>query len=176
MLAAALGVVVPSGALASRSDLLLAALVLATALGISFDELRRLRDHTAAVAVLSIAPLVFLGAAGWALGRPFAPPIRDGLLAAGLASAEVASVGLVALAGADATIALGALTGSLIAAAVIGPMAIGALAGASPTRIPYPCSGGSRSWSSPPSSSACPRGAAGRGSPQPTPSAKEWRR
>jgi predicted Na+-dependent transporter len=41
----------------------------------------------------------------------------------------VASVGLVALAGADATIALGAVTGSLIVAAVVGPLAIGALAG-----------------------------------------------
>ena len=38
-------------------------------------------------------------------------------------------MGLVALAGADATIALGAVTGSLVLAAVIGPLAIGLLAG-----------------------------------------------
>src|SRR6202044_3557960 len=95
LLAAALALIVPSRAVATRSDLLLALLVLATALGISFTDLRRLRDHAAAVAVLSVVPLVVLGAVAWALGRPFAPPIRDGLLAVGLASSEVASVGLV---------------------------------------------------------------------------------
>jgi BASS family bile acid:Na+ symporter len=119
----------PSAVLASRSDLLLAGLVLATALGIGWGELARLRAHWRAVSVLSIVPLIALGIAGWALGRPFAGPVRDGLLATGLSSAEVASVGLVALAGADATIALGALTGSLVAAAVIGPIMIGAIGG-----------------------------------------------
>ena len=59
----------------------------------------------------------------------FAPLVRDGLLAVGLSSAEVASVGLVALAGADATIALGAVTGSLVLAALVGPLAIGWLSG-----------------------------------------------
>jgi predicted Na+-dependent transporter len=127
--AAVLGVVVPSGALAARSDLLLAALVLVTALGISFADLARLRDHLRAVLVLSVVPLVLLAAAAWLLGRPFAAPVRDGLLGVGLSSAEVASVGLVALAGADATIALGALTGSLILAALLGPVAIGWLGG-----------------------------------------------
>jgi len=41
----------------------------------------------------------------------------------------VAAVGLVALAGADATIALGVVTGSLILAALVGPIAIGWLSG-----------------------------------------------
>jgi BASS family bile acid:Na+ symporter len=41
----------------------------------------------------------------------------------------VATVGLVALAGADATIALGAVAGSLVASALLGPVAIGLLAG-----------------------------------------------
>ena len=127
--AAALAIVVPSGALAARSDLLLALLVLATALGISAADLAGLRAHLGEVAFLSIVPLVVLSAVAWAAGRPFAPPIRDGLLAVGLSSSEVASVGLVALAGADATIALGAVTGSLVLAALIGPVAIGLLAG-----------------------------------------------
>jgi len=139
LLAAALALIVPSGALAARSDLLLALLVLATALGISFADLRRLRDHAAEVAVLSVAPPVLLGAAAWVLGRPFAPPVRDGLLTVGLASSEIASVGLVALAGADATIALGAVSGSLVASALLAPLAAGALADASahadPTRL-----------------------------------------
>ena len=127
--AAALALLVPSGALASHSDLLLALLVLATALGISAGDLARLRDHAGAVALLCILPLVALAALAWLIGRAFDVDVRDGLLAVGLSSSEVASVGLVALAGADATIALGAVTGSLILAAVLGPVAIGLVAG-----------------------------------------------
>jgi BASS family bile acid:Na+ symporter len=141
LLAAVLALLIPSSAVAARSDLLLALLVLATALGISFTDLRRLRDHAAAVAVLSVVPLIVLGAAAWVLSRFFAPSVRDGLLAVGLASSEVASVGLVALARADATIALGAVGGSLIASALIGPLAIGALAGASAHADPGPLLG-----------------------------------
>jgi BASS family bile acid:Na+ symporter len=129
LLAAALAIVVPSATLARRSDQLLALLVLATALGISFSDLAGLRAHVSDVVVLSVVPLVLLAAVAWVIGRPFGAPTRDGLLAVGLSSSEVASVGLVALAGADATIALGAVTGSLIVAAVVGPVAIGALAG-----------------------------------------------
>lgn len=127
--AAALAIVVPSAAVAGRSDALLALLVLATALGIPWSAIADLRRHARTVAVLSVAPLVVLAAVAWALGRPFDANIRDGLLAVGLSSSEVASVGLVALAGADATIALGAVIGSLVLAALLGPAAIGALAG-----------------------------------------------
>ncbi len=130
LLAAALGLLIPSPALAAHSDLLLALLVLATALGISFADLARLREHARAVLVLSLLPLPLLVGAAWLLGRPFAPVIRDGLLAVGFSSSEVAAVGLVALAGADATIALGALTGSLVLAALVGPLAIGPISGA----------------------------------------------
>ncbi|MCW3020224.1 MAG: hypothetical protein JWN10_2532, partial [Solirubrobacterales bacterium] len=129
LLAAALGFVFPSGALAARSDLLLALLVLVTALGMSFADLARLREHVRAVATLSLAPFPVLVGTAWLLGRLFAPSVRDGLLAVGLSSSEVATVGLVALAGADATIALGAVTGSLILAALVGPLAIGWLSG-----------------------------------------------
>ncbi|MDQ6730090.1 MAG: hypothetical protein M3022_07285 [Actinomycetota bacterium] len=127
--AAALAIVVPWRTLADHSDLLLALLVLATALGISAGELRGLREHRAAVVVLSIGPLVALAAIAWLVGRAFDADVRDGLLAVGLSSSEVATVGLVALAGADATIALGAVTGSLVLAAVAGPLAIGVLSG-----------------------------------------------
>jgi BASS family bile acid:Na+ symporter len=130
LLAAVLGLVVPSPTLAAHSDLLLALLVLATALGISFADLARLREHARAVLILSLAPLPLLVGAAWLLGRPFAPVIRDGLLAVGLSSSEIAAVGLVALAGADATIALGVVTGSLVLAALVGPLAIGPLSGA----------------------------------------------
>jgi bile acid:Na+ symporter, BASS family len=129
LLAAVAAIVAPSAGVAARSDGLLALLVLATALGIPWSELAGLRRHAGAVALLSVAPLIVLAAVAWALGRPFDENIRDGLLAVGLSSSEVASVGLVALAGADATIALGAVTGSLLLSAVVGPVAIGALAG-----------------------------------------------
>ena len=62
LLAAALALVLPSGALADHSDLVLALLVLATALGIPAGELRSLRRHRTSVAVLSVAPLVVLTA------------------------------------------------------------------------------------------------------------------
>jgi BASS family bile acid:Na+ symporter len=129
LLAAALALVAPWQGLADRSDLLLAALVLATALGISGSDLLALRRHAGAVATLSVAPLVVLAVAAWALGQLFDQSTRDGLLAVGLSSSEVASVGLAALAGADATIALGAVTGSLVLSALLGPVAIGWLAG-----------------------------------------------
>lgn len=129
LVAATLALLAPSGALARHSDLLLAGLVLATALGISAADLARLREHGAAVAVLSVVPLVALAAVAWVIGHAFDADVRDGLLAVGLSSSEVASVGLVALAGADVAIALGAVTGSLVLAALIGPAAIGLLAG-----------------------------------------------
>jgi predicted Na+-dependent transporter len=129
LVAAALALVVPSKQIADRSDLLLAVLVLATALGISAGELAQLRRHAGAVAVLSVVPLIALAVLSWLIGRLFGGDVRDGLLAVGLSSSEVATVGLVALAGADATIALGAVTGSLVLAAIAGPAAIGLLAG-----------------------------------------------
>jgi BASS family bile acid:Na+ symporter len=127
--AAVPALVVPSGPLARRSDLLLALLVLVTALGISGRQLAGLRRHAGSVAFLSVAPLVLLAGAAWLLGRPFDHDVRDGLLAIGLSSSEVAAVGLVALARADATIALGAVAGSLVLSALLGPVAIGLLAG-----------------------------------------------
>jgi BASS family bile acid:Na+ symporter len=130
LLALALAVIVPSAGLAADSDTLLGLLVLATALGISVTELAGLRDHWREVAVLSVAPLVVLAGASWVLSQAFTGGVRDGLLATGLASSEVASVGLVALAGADATIALGVVTGSLVASALLGPVVIGWLGGA----------------------------------------------
>jgi len=78
--AAALALVVPSGGLARHSDLLLAVLVLATALGISAADLARLRDHAGAVALLSVLPLIalaggggFVVGGGWNIAR-WAPP------------------------------------------------------------------------------------------------------
>ena len=71
LLAAVLALVVPSPAIADRSDLLLAALVLATALGISASDLLQLRRHARAVTLLSVVPLIVLALAAWALGQLF---------------------------------------------------------------------------------------------------------
>jgi BASS family bile acid:Na+ symporter len=60
----------------------------------------------------------------------FAGSVREGVLALGVASTEVAAVGLVAVAGGSAALALGALTGSLVVSAVSGPPLLGLLAGA----------------------------------------------
>ena len=125
--AAALALLLPSRAVAQDSDGLLGALVLFTALGISGEELLGLRRHALSIAGLSVIPLLILGAAGWALGRPFGADTQHGLLGTGLSSAEVASVGLVGLAGADATIAVGVVTGSLVVAAILGPVLLGLL-------------------------------------------------
>jgi BASS family bile acid:Na+ symporter len=130
LVATALALVVPSSAVAGRSDVLLALLVLATALGIPWSELTALRSRAATVGFLSVAPLVVLAAFAWALGHAFDSSTREGVVAVGLSSSEVASVGLTALAGADATVALGVVAGSLVLAALVGPVAIGWLAGA----------------------------------------------
>ena len=128
--AAAMAIAAPSSSSAAdHSDLLLALLVLVTTLGITATELRDdVLAHRTSIAILSAAPLVVLSPAAWALGRPFDEHVRDGLLAVGATSSKVVTVGLVTLAGADATIALAAVAGSLVASALLGPVAIGVLA------------------------------------------------
>jgi predicted Na+-dependent transporter len=124
----ALALLAPSEEIATRADLLLAVLVVLTALGIAPRELWDLRTRFTAVLALSLAPFLVLIPLAWALSRLFDSPVREGVLTLGLSSTEVAAVGLVALAGGDAALALGALAGSLIAAATLGPLLIGLLA------------------------------------------------
>jgi predicted Na+-dependent transporter len=129
--AAAAALVVPSPAVARRSDLLLAALVLATALGIEPRRLVALRRRPRAVLALSVGPLVALAPVAWAIGQLFDGAVRDGVTALGLAPTEVAAVGLVALAGGDEVLALGVVAGSLAASAALGPVALAAIGGSS---------------------------------------------
>lgn len=130
VLAAALGLLVPSPTLAERSDLVLAALVLLTALSIAPAQLITLRERKAALAALVFVPFVLLVPLAWLVSQPFEGSVSDGVLALGVSSTEVAAVGLVALAGGSAVLALGALTGSLVVAALAGPVLLGLLAGA----------------------------------------------
>ena len=129
VVAAALALLVPSQALAERSDWVLAALVLFTALGIAPSQLASLRDRKPALLVLVLAPFIVLAPLAWAVSRLFAEPVRDGVLALGVSSTEVAAVGLVALGGGSAVLALGALTGSLVLSALAGPPVLSLLAG-----------------------------------------------
>ncbi len=126
--AAVVALLAPSGGLAERSDLVLAALVLFTALGIPPSELARLRSRTGVIAGLVFAPFALLVPLAWAISRLFDDPVRDGVLTLGVASTEVAAVGLVALAGGSAVLALGVLAGSLVVAALAGPPVLGLLA------------------------------------------------
>jgi bile acid:Na+ symporter, BASS family len=130
LVAAAAALLIPSQALAERSDLLLAGLVLVTALAISPSELLSLRDRRAALALLVLAPFAVFVPLAWGVSQLFDGAVRDGVLALGVASTEVAAVGLVAVAGGHAVLALGALTGSLVVSALAGPPLLGLLAGA----------------------------------------------
>lgn len=128
LVAAVLALVLPSAGLARRSDLLLAALVLFTAMLIEPRRLLGLRHQAFFIAALSVGTLLILTVIAWVIGRAFSGDVRDGILSLGLASTEVASVGLIGLAGGDSVLALGVLTGSLICAAVLGPLLAGLLA------------------------------------------------
>jgi len=130
LVAAALALVAPSDALADNSDLLLAALVLVTALAIPSSQLIALRERKAALAGLVLLPFCCLAPLAWVISRLFGGSVQDGVLALGVASTEVAAVGLVALAGGSTVLALGAVTGSLVLSALAGPAVLAALAGA----------------------------------------------
>jgi len=128
-LAAVLALLAPSNALARRSDLVLAALVLFTALGIAPARLASLTAHKRVLGVLVAAPFVTLVPLAWLISRLFSGAVRDGVLSLGVSSTEVAAVGLVALAGGSAVLALGTLAGSLVVAALLGPVLLGLVAG-----------------------------------------------
>jgi predicted Na+-dependent transporter len=128
LVAVGVALLLPSEQAAARGALVLAALVVLTALGIAPGALWELRSRWRAVLSLSLAPFAVLAPLAWAISRLFDSPVREGVLTLGLSSTEVAAVGLVALAGGDAALALGALAGSLIGAATVGPVLIGLLA------------------------------------------------
>jgi hypothetical protein len=128
--ASALALVVPSPALAGHSDLLLAVLVGLTAVGIEPDALRDALGRHRRIAVLALGPYVALAAVGVVGHLALGGAAGDGVLALGLSSSEVATVGLVGLAGGDAALALGVLVSSLVLAAVLGPLLAPVLAGA----------------------------------------------
>ena len=130
LLAGLLALIRPSDALAENSDLILALLVLTTALGIAPERFSELARRWRLVLALSVVPFAVLAPTAWAMSHVFASPTREGVLALGLAPTEVAAGGLIALAGGDAALALAAVTGSLVVSALAGPLLAATLAGA----------------------------------------------
>ena len=96
----------PSAALAGHVDLLLALLVLVTALGIDPRALLSVAGQLPTILLLAVVPMIALAAGGWALSQLVHGYTRDGVIALGLAPAEVASVGLIALMGGAAELGL----------------------------------------------------------------------
>jgi BASS family bile acid:Na+ symporter len=135
--AIALALIVPAKSAAGDGDAVLASLVLLTALGIAPHQLWGLRFRWQQMLLLSVAPFAVLVPLAWLLSRLFESPVREGILTLGLSSTEVAAVGLVALVGGDAALALGALVGSLVVAATAGPLLVGMLAGAGAHASPW---------------------------------------
>ena len=103
---------------------LLVILVLATAVTIDPDALRRLAQAWRHVAVAVLVGVTVLPALSWAAAYLVpAGPLRDGVLVAGLAPCEIASVAMTAMAGGEAALAAGALIGStLVTVAFAGPI------------------------------------------------------
>jgi hypothetical protein len=135
--AVALALLVPSEQIATRGDLLLAALVGLTALGIAPHELWDLRTRSTAVLALSLAPFLALIPLAWVLSRLFDSPVREGVLTLGLSSTEVAALGplLIGLLAADAASTdTGALLGRF-ALVVLLPLAAGVAARTASPRL-----------------------------------------
>jgi bile acid:Na+ symporter, BASS family len=127
--AAGLARLVPSHAIADHVDLLLAALVLLTALDIDPRQLTELAGHVRTIVLLVVVPAFALAALGWLISRFVAGDLRDGVLALGFAPAEVASVGLIGLIGGMAEAAIAVVGLSLVVSAVAGPPLLAAIAG-----------------------------------------------
>jgi bile acid:Na+ symporter, BASS family len=127
--AAALAWLAPSAAIASRVDILLAALVLVTALDIDTGQLLAVLARWRLVLLLAAAPLPVLAAGSWVLGETVHGATRTGVIALGLSPTEVASVGLIGLMAGPAEVAIAVLACSLVLSAVLGSPLLTLLAG-----------------------------------------------
>jgi predicted Na+-dependent transporter len=105
-------------------NVLLAALVFATAVTIEPAALRRLIGGWRPLLAAVVAGVTVLPALSWAVSRFVAAgSLRDGVMTVGLAPCEIASVATTAMAGGEAALSAGVLIGSTIAAvAVAGPI------------------------------------------------------
>jgi bile acid:Na+ symporter, BASS family len=105
-------------------DILLAILVLATAVTIEPAALRGLARTWPLLVVVLAVGITVLPALSWAVSRIVeAGPLRDGVMTVGLAPCEIASVATTAMAAGDAALSAGVLIGSTVASvALAGPV------------------------------------------------------
>ncbi len=105
-------------------SVLLAILVFATALTIEPAALRRVATAWRPLLAALAAGITVLPALSWLAAQLVAPgPLRYGVMAAGLAPCEIASVATTAMAGGEAALAAGLLVGStVITVAAAGPI------------------------------------------------------
>jgi predicted Na+-dependent transporter len=96
-------------------SILLAILVFATAITVEPAALRGLAATWPSLLVAIAAGATVLPALSWAVARiAAAGPLRDGVMAVGLAPCEIASVATTAMAGGDAALSAGVLVGSTL--------------------------------------------------------------
>lgn len=116
----------PLAWLAARQgiNVLLAVLVLATAVTIEPRALRRLSAVWRRMLAALLAGVTVLPALSWAVAHLVtAGPLREGVLVTGLAPCEIASVATTALAGGEAAVAACVLIGSTLATVILaGPI------------------------------------------------------
>ena len=100
-------------------SVLLAVLVFATALTINPADLRRVPAAWRPALVALVVGITVLPALSWAVAQ-FVPvgPLREGVMVAGLAPCEIASVATTAMAGGEAALSAGLLIGSAFTAIV----------------------------------------------------------
>jgi predicted Na+-dependent transporter len=105
-------------------NILLAVLVFATALTIEPAALRRLTATWRSLLAALAVGITVLPALSWAVSLIVAAgPLRDGIMTAGLAPCEIASVATTAMAGGEAALSAGVLIGStVVAVAAAGPI------------------------------------------------------
>ena len=105
-------------------NVLLAVLVFATALTIEPAALRRLGEAWRPVVVAVATGIIVLPALSWLASRIVAAgSLRDGIMVAGLAPCEIASVATTAMASGEALLSAGVLIGSTVATvALAGPI------------------------------------------------------
>lgn len=119
-------------------DLVLVVLVLASGLGIPAGAARALRLLAPRLLVILLIVSVSLPLVADALAHLLGPgPLREGVLAVGVAPAEVASIGLSGLAGGDVAVAAALLAAStVVSVATAGPiLALLAGAGVAPGKV-----------------------------------------
>lgn len=122
VLALAAGLVLPSRTLARGDEVILAALVLAVALTIDPSRLRAPIRAWPRIAAAAVLPLFTLLPVAVGLGLLFEGPEREGLLALGLSSTEVAAAALAGLAGGSAPVTLAIVVLSLFLTAGAAPL------------------------------------------------------